>query len=489
MISRKSVILILALSALALIAGFESAIFTRFLYQSEFNYFHLILFAGICRVSNWSIRPISLIADQIIERDSYRNLFNRCTNWSLKAIRQAVFHADVAKLIEQNEKIRYIIIGKIIPGVSAMTVAISLFFILSIYQPLHLPLILILVVLEIVSQSIQVKCKHKNDLEIIESERKFHYLKQQLFSPIILREHRICRSIPAIIEKSIYQLSNNQRTKRKHYGQIQMIKSLIRCAQVICLIFCINALDLLPINSHESGFSPASLGSLFAAFKLIRSGSQLGSLPAILLEIRLCNITIKTFDQNWDTSENHSLCLNTTLPSNIDTNKGITAVTGPNGSGKSTLLLDLAERFSNDPAKKSTGILFQNFALLQASIVNNIVLYKSCDIRHDDIDRALHASGFKEIMTKYCWNLDTEIGEEIGRGRGISLGEWQKLALARALYHGQDYLILDEPDAHLDTASKKLFENEISRLKMKSRLIIASHSEQLIKKADYVIRI
>ena len=86
------------------------------------------------------------------------------------------------------------------------------------------------------------------------------------------------------------------------------------------------------------------------------------------------------------------------------------------------------------------------------------------------------------------WSLETEIGEEFGSGRGISMGEWQKLALARAFLNGKKTMILDEPESHLDQAALNHLQLSIQEcLTSGIRIILITHSPQLIKLANHVI--
>jgi ATP-binding cassette subfamily C protein CydD len=77
--------------------------------------------------------------------------------------------------------------------------------------------------------------------------------------------------------------------------------------------------------------------------------------------------------------------------------------------------------------------------------------------------------------------LLTPIGE---RGYGLSGGQVQRIALARAFLKNADIVLLDEPTANLDAANKTLLLDVIDQLFIDKTLIIASHDAEVIHRMD-----
>lgn len=142
------------------------------------------------------------------------------------------------------------------------------------------------------------------------------------------------------------------------------------------------------------------------------------------------------------------------------------ALIGENGSGKSTLtklLLGLygeyeGEIFINDvnlkeinieSYQKKIGVVFQDYMKYETSLRENVAFGDMSRLGDDDeIHRLLRAVNL-DHKSKSAEGLDEVIGSWFG-GQQFSIGEWQRLAIARALIKDADVYIFDEPDASLD---------------------------------------
>ncbi|MDE7299391.1 MAG: ABC transporter ATP-binding protein/permease, partial [Lachnospiraceae bacterium] len=184
-------------------------------------------------------------------------------------------------------------------------------------------------------------------------------------------------------------------------------------------------------------------------------------------------------------------------------NKGETiAVVGENGSGKSTfskVLFGLyqpqkgkyiingrdSSEIDTDAIFSNVSVVFQNFMKYQMSLRENIIF---SEIEDDEVDRKLEyilaQVGLKEKADEL--GLGAVLSREFGN-KDISGGEWQRLAIARAIYKAHDVLILDEPTSAIDPNDEtKLYElfYELSRDKTS---IIITHRIGAAAKADRII--
>ena len=182
------------------------------------------------------------------------------------------------------------------------------------------------------------------------------------------------------------------------------------------------------------------------------------------------------------------------------------AIVGENGSGKTTLiklltrlyepttgrvLLDGLDLRDWDPVTlhRRVGVIFQDFVRYQLKVGENIGAGddRAYDDRarwNDAAERGL-AKPFIEPMPD---QFDTQLGKWFKNGRELSLGQWQKIALARSFMRTDaDILVLDEPTASMDAeAEVKIFER-FRELTDDRIAIVISHRFSTVRMADQII--
>jgi ATP-binding cassette subfamily B protein len=182
------------------------------------------------------------------------------------------------------------------------------------------------------------------------------------------------------------------------------------------------------------------------------------------------------------------------------------AIVGDNGSGKTTLIKlltrlyeptggrvlldgrDLRE-WDRDVLHRRIGVIFQDYVRYQLTVGENIGA--GDDRAYDDrarwddaAQRGLAKPFIEEMLDKY----DTQLGRWFKSGRELSLGQWQKIALARAfMREDADILVLDEPTASMDAeAEVKIFER-FRELTDDKIAIVISHRFSTVRMADHII--
>jgi len=125
------------------------------------------------------------------------------------------------------------------------------------------------------------------------------------------------------------------------------------------------------------------------------------------------------------------------------------------------------------------------FAKYYLSLRENIVFGDIKKVNDDLINEALKKAKAEELL-KQEKGLDQILGRWFEKGREISVGQWQKVAIARALYRDASILILDEPTLNLDPqAEEEIFENLIN-VYQKKTLVFISHRFSTVRKADKI---
>lgn len=182
----------------------------------------------------------------------------------------------------------------------------------------------------------------------------------------------------------------------------------------------------------------------------------------------------------------------------------IIAVVGLNGAGKTTLIKLLMRLY--DPSageiylggvditdlrladyRREVGAVFQDFGRYHFTINENI---RFGDIDRqgpaDDIRVAAEHAGAHDFIKRLNGGYGTMLGKSFEEGEELSIGQWQKLAIARTLYSPAQILILDEATSAMDAlAEREFFESFRQRIGKKAALII-SHRLSAVDHADYI---
>jgi ATP-binding cassette subfamily C exporter for protease/lipase len=176
------------------------------------------------------------------------------------------------------------------------------------------------------------------------------------------------------------------------------------------------------------------------------------------------------------------------------------AVIGPSGAGKSSLCrllvgacrpylghvrLDGADVFSWDSADlgQYIGYMPQQIELFPGSIAENISRFRGID--SDKLVAAAKLAGVHQMILGLPDGYQTDIGVH---GRRISLGQRQRIALARALYDEPQLLVLDEPNSNLDSDGDVALTRTISEMKRRGRtIIIVTHRPIDLQMVDKIL--
>lgn len=178
----------------------------------------------------------------------------------------------------------------------------------------------------------------------------------------------------------------------------------------------------------------------------------------------------------------------------------VTAVVGASGAGKSTLLhlllrfiaptagairlddVDLAD-LGDDAWLRGVAWVPQRAHVFEGSVADNLRLGRP-DADLDALREAARAVGADTFIEALPQGYDTPLGE---RGVGLSGGQIQRLALARALLKDAPVLLLDEPTAHLDAHSQREVLAALARIARGRTVLLVTHRLHALNLADHVV--
>jgi ATP-binding cassette subfamily B protein len=183
----------------------------------------------------------------------------------------------------------------------------------------------------------------------------------------------------------------------------------------------------------------------------------------------------------------------------------IVALVGPNGAGKSTLVRLLTRLYDPDSGivkwdgkdvrtmdpdeyRKFFSVVFQDFMLYNLSAGENI---RMGNIENKDsgskIRDAASSAGVDDLLNNLPRGYDTAIGTLFDDSRELSWGEWQKIALARALFREAQVLILDEPSSSLDADTEYEIFSRFREIVNGRTSILITHRFTNVTLADRII--
>lgn len=192
------------------------------------------------------------------------------------------------------------------------------------------------------------------------------------------------------------------------------------------------------------------------------------------------------------------------VSSSMQANPGeIIALVGPSGEGKTTLIRlflgliapnsGIARLIDNDgneyPLDISTRHLFsyvpQGNTVFSGTIADNLRMVKE-DATDEEIIEALKLSMAYDFVSKMENGINSEVG---ARGKGLSEGQAQRIAIARALLLDAPILLLDEATSALDVTTERQVLNNIMTFKPNKTCIVTTHRPSVLHMCDRVYRV
>lgn len=368
---------------------------------------------------------------------------------------------------------------------------------------------------------------YNNSVDLIKNEREQNYISSLFFNKNSLKEIKIFNTGSHLLNKwtSLFEFIRNSKVKvLKKEKQISILGNLVmQISTVVTSIYLVfnivNAYitigDYVALTTAMTTFLASigsiseNIGELFerslynsALFEVINEQDSYNSNnmnnynsinPIETLDLK--NITFKY----PNTSKNVLKGLSLTIKKGEKI-----ALVGNNGSGKSTLInilsgiyTDYAGSFKVNGFDVKNGLLkkyqekitvvLQDFNKYKFSIKDNIAFGNVSKQNNSQfIKNKLKQVDLYDYVEKLPNNIDTLLSKEFENGTELSGGQWQKIAIARAIAKSFDIIIFDEPTSALDPLAEMEVFNLLTKLSSDKTAIMISHRLGITKYADKI---
>jgi ATP-binding cassette subfamily B protein len=182
----------------------------------------------------------------------------------------------------------------------------------------------------------------------------------------------------------------------------------------------------------------------------------------------------------------------------------IIALVGENGSGKTTLVKLLCRlydptsgritvdgtdlrQFETTSLRSEISVIFQDYVQYHLTARENIWIGNlNLSPDHEKIYAAARRSGADDVISGLSDGYDTVLGRWLQHGEELSVGEWQKVALARAFLRDSQIIVLDEPTSSMDPKAEYEIFEKFRKLIDDRAAILISHRLSTVRMADCI---
>lgn len=120
--------------------------------------------------------------------------------------------------------------------------------------------------------------------------------------------------------------------------------------------------------------------------------------------------------------------------------------------------------------------------------VEENITFSATKANQTDLENIARLSGINNKISSFEKKYETELTKEFyEEGEELSGGQWQMIAIARALYHNSDYWIMDEPSSALDPVSEDKMMEMLSQCSKEKTTLVISHRLSSLKDYDQII--
>lgn len=345
------------------------------------------------------------------------------------------------------------------------------------------------------------------------------YMSNMLYTSQMIRESRIYGCTNYF--HNIWHKKNQYQNRIRYNARRTEIKTgiLVTFIQTTAILFIlINMIDSMKNHAQNASIGVMSIliiGILQSSYRILTLSWPLGQLyvrSAKLYELNELlmykkknkrereamdcgSVPIKLENVSFNYPNSDKQIINNL---SVDIKKGEKiAIVGENGAGKSTLIKLILGLYSpvegkitwggSDICTKNIAIVYQNFVKYEMTLRENIGFSDIKKMQDDDaILKVVEQCGLTDLVNE-LGGLDVKLGRLYEYGRELSGGQWQRLAIARALFSENEVIVFDEPTAAIDPNAELEIYNMLLKLCKDKTAIFISHRLGWAKNMDKIL--
>lgn len=398
---------------------------------------------------------------------------------------------------------------------------IPYFFVVSIFLArIHISLMLVLLLIfipQLFGHMLQTKNYRQTEKDTIELQRLCKHYEQCMYDLKYAKETRYLGATEFFLEKYVDSLKKYNVKKKKMENRNFRIRLT---AQIFTLVGYCGIIVFLLYEVMQANISIASFVTIFTSLHTLFDNVN-GLITEVSFGVlkefaSVCNYVIFLLqDKDYRENENYQLenaielCnVSYRYPGqdsyvlkdiSLNIKKGETiALVGTNGAGKTTLakilfgilpvsegevVCDDVNRIKVDNIKQSFSVVLQDFQKYYMTVKENIQIGEYGKEKDDAFYRDLLS---RVGLNNLGQQLDMILLRKFG-GMDLSIGQWQKLAIARGLYKESNIMLLDEPTSAIDPLEEKRLLELFTEIARNKTFVLITHRLSSARFADRIV--
>lgn len=484
----------------------------------------LVLFGFTLVVNGWIgslTDEAELYAMELVGRDSSLIIADTAAHTPYEHFEDSDFHDRLARASASSGSSLYSLVFGTISLLSSSIYFVAVAIVLAVLAPMVLLIAAVAAIPIVISSRINTKRLYRYAYELTEEDRRRSYLQGTLLSRVTAPELNVLGARNNIRRRIVELFDDRiERTLRLVHDRIPItftsifVSAVIGTAAAALLIQQIGAgtlslseaavafVALQQVRGQANGMA-GNVAQIHEAAAFVGDASEFlvadptASAPEVVPLPPLERIHARSVSFTYPGGSKPAVN-NVTLE--IAAGE-VVALVGENGSGKTTLARLLAGLYESHGGKITwndvvitpdvmprVAPVFQRFNRYALSAIDNITLGEPDE--PEDRARAqvaAKAAGIADTLEAMPRGYDTQLAREFTNGVDLSGGEWQRLAIARALYREAPFVILDEPTASIDARAETALFDALRSLAAGKAVLLISHRFSTVRDADKIV--